>query len=139
MGPLVSLQSISTEEALVTLCAGVRTHPSVIAQVDGKIAGLGEPLPTVRTLKWLMSCMKALMLQKLSMGKEALPTIRAKEWPLARVCQLVSDERSLIYKTLITLRAAEDVFPGVAVLVLFHITLPLEALATEGAHEGHVL
>lgn len=53
--------------------------------------------------------------------------------------QLVSDQSRLVDKVLVALRAAENVLPGVAALVLLHVTLPLEALATEGTHEGHFL
>lgn len=53
--------------------------------------------------------------------------------------QLVSDQSGLIDKTLVALRAAEHVFPGVAALVFLHVAFPLEALTTEGAHEGHFL
>lgn len=53
--------------------------------------------------------------------------------------QLVSDQSRLVDKTLVALRAAEDVFSGVAALVLLHVALSLEALATEGTHEGHLL
>lgn len=53
--------------------------------------------------------------------------------------QLVSRQRGFVNETLVALRAAEHVLPGVAALVFLHVALPLEALATEGAHEGHFL
>lgn len=53
--------------------------------------------------------------------------------------QLVSDQSCLVDEVLVALGAAENVFPGVAALVLPHVAFPLEALATEGAHEGHFL
>lgn len=51
----------------------------------------------------------------------------------------MSDQSCLVHKTLVALRAAENVFPSVAALMLLHVAFPLEALATEGTHEGHVL
>lgn len=51
----------------------------------------------------------------------------------------MSDQSRLIDKTLVTLRAAENIFPGVAALMLLHVTFPLKALATERTHKGHFL
>lgn len=139
MCSLVPLQAVGAEEALVALGAGVRPDSGVVAQVDCQVAGLSELLSAVGALEGLMARVETLVLQKLGVGKEALPTVGAEVRPLARMSQLVSDQRRLIDETLIALRAAEDVFPGVAALVLLHVAFPLEALSTEGTHEGHFL
>ena len=139
MYSLVSFQAVGTQEALVTLGARVGPDAGVVAQVNGQVARLSETLATVRALERLVARVEALVLQELGVGEEALPAVRAEVRPLARMSQLVSDQRGLVNKTLVALRAAEHVLPGVAALVLLHAALPLEALAAEGAHEGHLL
>lgn len=139
MGSLVSFQAVGTEEALVALSAGVWPDSGVVAQVNGQVARLGEPLATVGALEGLVTCVETLMLEKLGVGEEALSTVGAEVWPLARMGQLVSDQSCLVHETLVTLRATENIFPGVAALVLLHVTFPLEALPAEGTHEGHFL
>lgn len=137
--PLVSLQAVGAEEPLVALRARVRPDSGVVAQVDGQVAGLGELLATVGALEGLVTRVKALVLQELGVGEEPLPAVGAEERPLAGMRQLVSGQRGFVNETLVALRAAEDVLPGVAALVFLHVALPLEALAAEGAHEGHFL
>lgn len=111
----------------------------MVAQVDGQVAGLGESLPAVGALEGLVARVEALVLQELGVGKKAFATVGAEVRPLARVGQLVSDQGGFVDEALVALRAAEHVLAGVAALVLLHVALPLEALAAEGAHEGHVL
>lgn len=82
MCSLVSLQAVGTEEALVALGAGVRPDSGVVAQVDGQVARLSEFLATVGALEGLVTCVETLVLQKLSVGKEALPTVGAEVRPL---------------------------------------------------------
>lgn len=137
--PLVSLQAVGAEESLVAFRARVRPDAGVVAQVDGQVAGLGEFLATVGALEGLVTRVKALMLQKLGVGEEPFPAVGAEEGPLARMRQLVPGQGGFVNKTLVALRAAEDVLPGVAALVFLHVALPFEALAAEGAHEGHFL
>lgn len=74
---LVSFETIGTEEALVTLCTGVRADSCVIAQVNGQVARLCEFLATVGTLKGLVARVETLMFQKLSVGKETFPAVGA--------------------------------------------------------------
>lgn len=82
MCSLVSLQAVGTEEALVALGAGVRPDSGVVAQVDGQVARLSEFLATVGALEGLVTCVETLVLQKLSVGKEALPAVGAEVRPL---------------------------------------------------------
>lgn len=79
----VSFQAVGTEEALVTLGAGVRPDAGVVAQVDGEVARLSEFLATVGALEGLVTRVETLMLQELSVGKEALSTVGAEVRPLA--------------------------------------------------------
>ena len=137
--PLVPLQPVGAKESLVALGARVRPGPGVVAQVDGQVAGLGESLATVGALEGLVARVEALVLQELGVGEEPFAAVGAKVRPLARVRQLVPDQGGFVDEALVTLRAAEHVLPGVAALVLLHVALPLEALAAEGAHEGHFL
>lgn len=137
--PLVSLQAVGAEESLVALRARVRPDSGVVAQVDGQVAGLGELLAAVGALEGLVTRVKALVLQELGVGEEPFPAVGAEERPLARMRQLVSGQRGFVNEALVALRAAEDVLPGVAALVFLHVALPLEALAAEGAREGHFL
>lgn len=139
MCSLVSLQAVGAEEALVALAAGVRPDSCVVAQVDGQVAGLRKPLPTVGALERLVARVETLVLQELCMGEEGLPAVGAEVGPLARVSQLVADQGGLVDEALVALRAAEDVFPRVAALVLLHVSFPLKALSAEGTHEGHLL
>ena len=62
MGSQVSLQTVGAEKALVTMGAGVRPYPCVVAQVNGQVAGLGELLPAVGALERLVARVEALML-----------------------------------------------------------------------------
>lgn len=135
----MSLQAVGAEEAFVALGAGVRPDSRVVAQVDSQVTRLSEFLAAVGALERLVARVETLVLQQLGVGKEALPAVRAEVRPLARMSQLVSDQSRLVDETLVALRAAEDVFPGVAALVLLHVAFPLEALTTEGTHEGHFL
>lgn len=82
MCSLVSLQAVGTEEALVALGAGVRPDSGVVAQVDGQVARLSEFLATVGALEGLVTCVETLVLQKLSVGKEALPAVGTEVRPL---------------------------------------------------------
>lgn len=82
MCSLVSFQAVGTQEALVTLVAGVWSDSGVVTQVDSKVARLSELLATVGTLERLVACMESFVLQKLGVGEETLPTIRAEVRPL---------------------------------------------------------
>lgn len=82
MCSLVSFQAVGTQEALVTLVAGVWSNSGVVTQMDGKVARLSELLATVGTLKGLVACMESFVLQKLGVGEETLPTIGAEVRPL---------------------------------------------------------
>lgn len=139
MRSLVPLEAVGAEEALVALAAGVWPRPRVVAQVDGQVARLREPLPAVWALEGLVARVETLVLQELGVRVEALAAVGAQVRPLARVGELVPDQRGLVDEALVALGAGEDVLAGVAALVLLHVALPLEALAAEGAHEWHVL
>lgn len=82
MCSLVSFQAVGTQEALVTLVAGVWSDSGVVTQMDSKVARLSELLATVETLEGLVACMESFVLQKLCVGEETLPTIRAEIRPL---------------------------------------------------------
>lgn len=139
MRPLVSLQAVGTEEALVALRTGIRPRPGVVAQVDGQVAGLSELLAAVGAVEGLVVFVEALVLQELGVGEEPLPAVGAEVRSLPRVRQLVSGQRGLVDETLVACGAAEDLLPGVAALVLLHAALPLEALPTVGTRERLLL
>lgn len=75
MCPLVSFKAVGTEEALVTLSAGVRSDSRVVAQVDGQVARLGEFFAAVGALEGLVARVETLVLQELGVRKETLPAV----------------------------------------------------------------